>query len=163
MMTMIFKFVHMEARRNAADYCMTAPDGTIAEFSVENRTKEQNAKLWPMLQDVSIQVIWHGHRLTKEEWKDFFSAIILKQRVMPNPEGTGFIAVGGRTSKMSKQVFCELIELMYAFGADHDVIWSDPKTAKEFVTEAREYLDKLSRRVSKESCGVMVNEKAQID
>lgn len=144
----------MQARRNAADYCMTAPDGTVAEFSGENRTKEQNAKLWPMLKDISKQVIWHGYTLTDDEWKDFFSAIILKQKVMPNMEGTGFIAVGGRTSKMNRRVFAEMIELLYAFGADHDVIWSDPKHAKKMMQEAKEYLDKFNKRVSKESCGV---------
>ncbi len=121
----IFRFVHNEARRRAAEYCMTAPDGSIAEFKDANRTLEQNAKMWPMLTDISQQVEWYKNWLSKEEWKDFFSAIILKQRVVPNMEGTGFIAVGGRTSKMGKKLFAEMIELMYAFGADHGVVWSE--------------------------------------
>lgn len=149
----LFEFVHIQARREAAAYCMVAPDGSIAEFKRKTRTLDQNAKLWPMLADIRRQVIWHGHVLTDDEWKDFFSAIILKQRVIPNMEGTGFIAVGGRTSKMSKQVFCELIELMYAFGADHDVIWSDPKQAREMYSEAKGYLDRINSDASKESCG----------
>ena len=40
-------------------------------------------------------------------------------------DSTGFIAVGGRTSKMGKKMFSEMIELIYAFGADHYVIWSE--------------------------------------
>lgn len=126
----IFRFVHYEARKRAAEYCMIAPEGTIAEFKDETRTLEQNAKLWPMLTDISMQVEWYKNWLTKEEWKDFFSAIILKQKVVPNMEGTGFIAVGGSTSKMSKKMFSEMIELMYAFGAEHDVKWSEKSEAK---------------------------------
>lgn len=121
----IFRFVHMEARRRAAEYCMVAPEGSIAEFKDATRTLEQNAKMWPMLTDISKQVEWYKNWMTKEEWKDFFSAIILKQKVVPNIEGTGFIAVGGKTSTMGKKMFSEMIELMYAFGSDHDVEWSE--------------------------------------
>lgn len=121
----IFRFVHTEARRRAAAYCMVAPEGSIAEFKDATRTLEQNAKMWPMLEDISKQVEWYKNWLTQDEWKDFFSAIILKQKVVPNMEGTGFIAVGGRTSKMGKKMFSDMIELMYAFGSEHDVIWSE--------------------------------------
>lgn len=121
----IFRFVHNEARRNAAAYCMVAPEGSVAEFKDATRTLEQNAKMWPMLEDISKQVEWYKNWLTEDEWKDFFSAIILKQKVVPNMDSTGFIAVGGRTSKMGKKMFSEMIELMYAFGADHDVVWSE--------------------------------------
>ena len=120
----IFRFVHIEARRRAAAYCMTAPEGSIAEFKDATRTFEQNSKLWPMLDDISKQVEWYKNWLSREEWKDFFSAIILKQKVVPNMEGTGFIAVGGRTSKMGKKMFSEMIELIYAFGSEHGVVWS---------------------------------------
>ena len=121
----VFRFVHIEARRRAAAYCMIAPEGSIAEFGDATRTIEQNSKLWPMLDDISKQVEWYKNWLSREEWKDFFSAIILKQKVVPNMEGTGFIAVGGRTSKMSKKMFSEMIELIYAFGSEHGVVWSD--------------------------------------
>lgn len=130
----VFRFVHIEARRRAAAYCITAPEGSIAEFKDATRTIEQNSKLWPMLDDISKQVEWYKNWLSREEWKDFFSAIILKQKVVPNMEGTGFIAVGGRTSKMSKKMFSEMIELIYAFGSEHGVVWS----------EADNYSDKYS-------------------
>lgn len=127
----IFRFVHIEARRRAAAYCMTAPEGSIAEFKEATRTIEQNSKLWPMLDDISKQVEWYKNWLSREEWKDFFSAIILKQKVVPNMEGTGFIAVGGRTSKMGKKMFSEMIELIYAFGSEHGVVWSEPDNYSE--------------------------------
>ena len=127
----MFRFVHIEARRRAAAYCMIAPEGSIAEFGDATRTIEQNSKLWPMLDDISKQVEWYKNWLSREEWKDFFSAIILKQKVVPNMEGTGFIAVGGRTSKMSKKMFSEMIELIYAFGSEHGVVWSEPDNYSE--------------------------------
>lgn len=127
----VFRFVHIEARRRAAAYCMTAPEGSIAEFKEATRTIEQNSKLWPMLDDISKQVEWYNNWLSREEWKDFFSAIILKQKVVPNMEGTGFIAVGGRTSKMGKKMFSEMIELIYYFGTEHCVVWSEPDNYSE--------------------------------
>jgi hypothetical protein len=124
-----FRLVHQEARRRAAQQCMNAPDGWIVKFAEETRTLEQNSKLWPMLQDVSRQVEWYGQKLTDEEWKDVFTAALKRQKVVPGIDG-GFVVCGMRTSTMPKSLFCELLELIYAFGAQHGVVWSDPKEAR---------------------------------
>lgn len=89
------------------------------------RSLDQNALLWAVLTDVSRQVEWHGHRLTKENWKDIFTAALKRQQVVPGIDG-GFVVLGTSTSRMSKQEFSELIELIYAFGAEHGVEWSEP-------------------------------------
>lgn len=116
---------HQTARNLAAQACLEAPDGYVVEIKEKTRTLDQNSKLWPMLGDISKQVDWYGHKLSDEEWKDFFTAILKQQKVVPNMDSSGFIAVGGRTSKMGKKLFSEMIELMYAFGAEHDVVWSE--------------------------------------
>lgn len=126
----IFRLVHEQARRLAADYCRTAPDGFVVTVAEPTRTLDQNAKLWPMLQDISRQVDWYGQKLTDEEWKDVFSAALKKQKVVPGLDG-GFVVCGQRTSQMGKREFAELIELMYAFGAERDVRWSDPMMYRE--------------------------------
>ena len=90
----------------------------------ERRNKDQNSKLWPMLTDISKQVCWHGHWLTKDEWKDVMTAGMTQQKVVPGIEG-GFVVLGRSTSRMNKAVFCEFIELIYAFGSQHDVQWSE--------------------------------------
>ena len=101
--------------------------GAAALFVGEpRRTLDQNSKLWPMLQDVSRQVEWYGQKLKPEEWKDVFTAALKKQRVVPGLDG-GFVVLGARTSRMGKREFAELVELIYAFGAERDVVWSDPK------------------------------------
>lgn len=121
----IFRLVHDRARRLAAEFCMQAPDGWLARFSEPTRSLEQNAMLWAALADVSKQVEWYGQRLTAEEWKDVFSAALKKQKVVPGIDG-GFVVCGQRTSKMTKREFSELLELMFAFGAERGVVWSDP-------------------------------------
>ena len=119
-----FKFSHQEARRRAAEACMTAPDGYVCTISEDKRTLMQNAKLWPMLYDVSSQVDWYGEKLTAEEWKDVFTAALKKQKVVPGIDG-GFVVCGQSTSKMGKKEFADLIEIIYAFGSDKGVKWSE--------------------------------------
>lgn len=98
------------------------------------RTSDQNDKLWPMLRDISRQVEWYGNWLTEEEWKDVMTAALKKQRAVPGIDG-GFVVLGAHTSKMSKADLSDLIELLYAFGNDHGVKWSEP--AKKAYAEHR--------------------------
>jgi hypothetical protein len=35
--------------------------------------------------------------------------------------------LGEHTSRMSKAEMSELLELIYAFGAEHKVLWTDPQ------------------------------------
>ena len=44
-----------------------APEGHVVRITEGNRSLEQNAKLWPSLQDVSRQVVWHGSRLSPDD------------------------------------------------------------------------------------------------
>ncbi len=96
----------------------------------ETRTLDQNAKMWAMLTDVSKQVTWsvNGYmtNLSQEDWKDIFTAGLTKhQRVAQGIEG-GWVLLGSRTHKMKKDQLAELIEYIYAFGAQHDVKWTEP-------------------------------------
>lgn len=90
-----------------------------------DRTLEQNAKLWPMLTDIAKQVVWYGKTYDADGWKDILTGSLRKAEFVPNTEGTGFVAIGLRTSKMSRKQFSELIEFIYAFGASQDVCWSE--------------------------------------
>jgi hypothetical protein len=81
-----------------------------------------------MLGDVSKQVDWYGKRLGAEDWKNVFSASLRKLSVVPNLDGTGFVALGLSTSRMSKSELSDMLELMFAFGAERGVAWSEPET-----------------------------------
>ena len=113
------------ARQNAAKAVMEAPEGHIVTIQEPTRNLIQNSRLWASLSEVSRQVDWHGNRLTPEEWKDVFTAALKRQKVVPGIDG-GFVVIGARTSKMDKREFSELLELVYAFGAQHGVQFSDP-------------------------------------
>lgn len=121
---MIFRLAHEEARHRAIRACQEAPSGWVVIIREPTRTLGQNAKLWPMLQDISTQVDWHGQNLTPDEWKDVFSAALKKQKAVPGIDG-GFVVCGQRTSGMTKSEFSDLIELIYAFGAQYDVRWTE--------------------------------------
>lgn len=120
-----FVLAHKTSRQNAINAIMAAQDGFVVEIKEPTRNLEQNAKLWAMLSDVSRQVEWYGRKLSSEDWKHVFTAGLLKHDVVPNIDGTGFVVLGQSTSKMSKKMFSDLIELIYSFGAQHDVEWSD--------------------------------------
>ena len=84
------------------------------------RSLEQNRLMWANLEDIAQQVIWHGVKLDKQEWKDVLTAGLKKQKIVPGIEG-GFVVIGARTSKMSMAEMTELIELSSMFGAQQGV------------------------------------------
>ena len=93
----------------------------IAQVIKKNRRSVgQNS----LLSDISHQVEWHGEKMSKKDWKWVFTAAIRRQRMVPGVDG-GMVFLGEPTSGMSKQEMSDLIELVYAFGAEHGVEWSD--------------------------------------
>jgi hypothetical protein len=102
----------------------TAGDHWVVTISEPKRSLQQNALMWALLSDLADQVDWHGLQLTAENWKDMCTAAIKKQQVVPGLDG-GFVVLGTSTSKMSKLEMNELIEFIYAFGAQHGVKFTD--------------------------------------
>jgi len=101
-----------------------AGGAVVVTLGREKRSLDQNSKLWPMLTDISDQVEWTGRLLTKEDWKEIITAGLKQQKAVPGIDG-GFVVLGARTSTMSKEEFSNLIELIYAFGAQQGVNWSE--------------------------------------
>lgn len=130
-MKRIFIMAHAQARTNAIQAVKNAPEGWRVTVGEPTRSLDQNARLWAMLGDISRQVDWYGKKLSPEDWKHVFSSSLRKLEVVPNLDGTGFVALGLSTSKMSKRELGDLMELMAAFGAEREVIWTDPKWAAE--------------------------------
>ena len=109
----------------------------VLSLGREGRSTDQNSRLWATLKDVSDQVNWYGQFLTPEDWKHVFSAALEKQKLVPGIDG-GFVMCGISTSKMSKQKFSDLLEIINAFGAEQGVKWSDPalEAFAEYMTHA---------------------------
>lgn len=89
------------------------------------RTLEQNKKMWAMLHDVAKQVRWHDQKLSAEDWKHVFTASIKGQRIVPGLDGE-LVVLGVSTSNESIKFMSDMIELMYSFGSEQFVMWSDP-------------------------------------
>lgn len=108
------------ARNNALEAVRNAQDGMCVEIKPKTRSLDQNSLLWPLLQCLSDQVDWYGYKLTPDEWKDVMSAALKKSKIVPGIDG-GFVAIGLRTSQLSKKDFSDLVEIILAFGAEKGV------------------------------------------
>jgi hypothetical protein len=120
--------INSEATRQRAIAIIKAlPLTPVCEVLVKEhkstRNLEQNAKMWAVLSEVSRDVEWYGQKLTKEEWKDVFTASLKRLKVIPGIDG-GFVVIGAHTSKMSIAEMSEMIECAVAFGTQHGVKWS---------------------------------------
>jgi hypothetical protein len=113
-------------RDKAIRWCSQIRDGTRVTFKAPRRSLDQNANMWSMLTDISRQVKWHGYDLSPDDYKCLFTAGLRKAFVVPDLENTSFVMLGLRTSDMSVEEMSNMIELMFKFGAEHNVTWTDP-------------------------------------
>lgn len=115
-------------QREYAQRCINeAPDGYAVQIAKPTRTLDQNAKLWPMLEDLQRQVPALKPYTTEDIKLRFLNALGVEMRFLPVLEGEGAFPVGLRSSTLTKEQFSGLIELLYEFGARHDVRWSEPQ------------------------------------
>lgn len=95
----------------------------------DRRTSDQNRMMWALLTDLANQVEWpvdgRMQKLSPDDWKHILTAGLKKhQRVAAGIEG-GFVILGQYTHKMNKAEMNELMDLILAFGAQHEVKWSE--------------------------------------
>ena len=109
---------------------LLAGNKLVLTIEQEKRSQEQNQLMWSVLTDLSRQVMWHGQKLTKEEYKDLLTAGLKKQRAIPGLDG-GFVVLGSSTSKMTKQEMTDLITLAHAFGDEREVKWSSTSIGEQ--------------------------------
>jgi hypothetical protein len=123
-----FVLSHAVARQNAAKEVMNAPEGYAVTIKEADRTLEQNAAQWPILQAFSQQLLWpvNGQmvKMTDEEWKDVLTAAFegeTKPKLAMGING-GVVMLGKRTSKFGKKRFSEWLEFLHAVTADKGVV-----------------------------------------
>lgn len=122
----VFRLVHSQARHNAAEAVRAAPDGYCVTVSEPNRSLEQNAAQWPILQAFADQLQWpvNGQMvwLSAEEWKDILTAAFYGENVrLAQGLNGGVVMLGRRTSKFSKKEFSDWLEFLHATAAARDV------------------------------------------
>lgn len=112
------------SRQKAIEAVQNAGDDYTVTVQEPTRSGSQNRLMWALLTDISIQVVWHGQKLTPENWKDIVTAGLKKQDVVPGLDG-GFVVLGTSTRRMTKLEMNELIEFIYYVGAKYDVKFSE--------------------------------------
>ena len=101
----------------------------LAQVSLRSPYREEGAHVEVRLVDGRVEWSVNGARalLEPEDWKDILTASLRKHHRIAEGIDGGFVFLGMRTSKMTKDQMIELIELMYAFGAEREVKWSEPE------------------------------------
>lgn len=120
-----FYLVSQKVKENALEAVRHAPPGYIVEIKEGKRTAAQNRLLWQALTDVAQQVEWYGQYLENTDWKDIFTASLRKSKVVPGIDAGTFVVTGLHTSKMSKSELSALMDLIFAFGAERGVVFTD--------------------------------------
>ena len=96
------------------------------EIGEPNRSLEQNAAQWPILQCWAKQKKWpvNGELvyMTKDEWKDVLTAAF-RQEDMRFAKGLngGMVLLGASTRKFGKKEFGLWLEFLHAASAEHEV------------------------------------------
>lgn len=114
-------------RAKAKRWIDAAPAGTRVEFKASKRTLPQNALLWARLTTIAEEVVWYGRKLAADDWKDIFTASLRKARVVPGIDAGSFVPLGMRTSDMSKDEMGNLLDLIDAFAAEHNVVFKEER------------------------------------
>jgi hypothetical protein len=131
--------IHGErTRQGLAALAWKLPDGCSVEIRENTRTLPQNSRMWAILTEISKKVDWYGNRLSPEDWKTMFTAVLRKQRAVPGIEG-GFVVLGDSTSRMTKQEMSDLHELMTAFAAERGLLFPWDQDPEEQMREASRY------------------------
>jgi hypothetical protein len=113
-----------------ASFIQTAPIGCYVEVRKETRSDAQNRALHAALTDIANQVVWHGQTFNVVVWKRLCTAAWLREKgetpeLIPAIDGKGFDIIYERTSQMNKTQLSELLEWVYAFGAQNGVTFKD--------------------------------------
>lgn len=113
-------------RDRAAAWCRKVPPGARIEFKAAKRTLPQNDRMWAMLTDVAQQATHNGRRYTPDQWKVLFMHACGREvQFLPSLDGSTFIPWGQSSSDLSKQEMTDLIEFIFAWGAENGVMFRD--------------------------------------
>ena len=128
-MKQVFRLVHTEARRRATEAVRAAPDGYLVTVAQPTRNNDQNALLHAILTDVAAQCQWAGKAWDVDSWKRLMTAAWSRAHaqgvaMVPAIDGQGFDVLYQHTSKLTKGECADLCEYIFAWGAEHDVVWS---------------------------------------
>ena len=116
---------------------MTANPADWREAGTGRMTDAQRRMLNAVCGDLSRQLVWHGNRLSRDDWRHLLAGTMLGWRMMPaidRGEGAaGFIMLGGSSLDLTKTQATDAIACGLAIGDSPEsqglscapVRWSD--------------------------------------
>lgn len=115
------------SRQKAMHWAARAPVGTRIDFKEAKRTLPQNDRLWAMLTDVASQKEHAGRKYTPDQWKVLFMHACGREvQFIPALDNSTFIPWGQSSSDLSVGEMTELIEFIFAWGAENGVEFHEP-------------------------------------
>ena len=111
-------------RTLAKDMIDAAPVNAVVKISPEVRSLEANAKMWAMLSDIS-RAKPEGRRHTPEVWKCLMMHACGHEVAVETGLDNRPFPIGFHSSKLTKAQMSDLIEFIAAYGARHNVKWSE--------------------------------------
>ena len=125
-------FLVVPIQKQFAKQCIdAAPADYVVEIKQKTRTLEQSAKFHAMCTDVSKQCKYAGTKRSVQQWKLIFisgHSVATNQQAecVPGIEGE-FINLRESSADMGVKRLSSVIEYMLAWGAEHNVKWSEPE------------------------------------
>lgn len=101
-----------------------APVNAVVKIAPESRSTDQNNKMWAMLSDIS-RAKPEGRRHTPEVWKCLMMHACGHETAFETGLDDRPFPVGFHSSKLTKAQMSDLIEFIAAYGARHNVKWSE--------------------------------------
>lgn len=130
------RIIHIEDHRKSVldwtvDWIRRARLKSRVELRGPARTTEQNNKMWAMLTDIVEQKkTINGQQFDEEQWKCIFmKALGMEPGILPTLDGRDWFPISTSTSRLEPPQMAALIDFMFAWGAEHNVVWSDPALA----------------------------------
>ena len=128
-----FRLAHAQARKLAAECCLSAPDGWVVKISEPTRNLDQSAKFHAICNDISKAIPFAGKMRKPEQWKILLvsaHSVATKQgsEMVPGIEGE-WCNLRESTASMGVARMASLIEYALAYCAENGIML--PSTAKE--------------------------------
>ena len=116
-----------DIRSRAIRWVKAAPTGTRLEFKETKRTLPQNDRMWAMLTDISTQKSHYGNRYPPGIWKCLMMhACGHEVQFIPSLDCAEIIPMGYHSSDLGVSEMSELIEFMFSWGTQNNVVFHEP-------------------------------------
>ncbi len=117
-------------RERAVKWSRELPPGTRVEYKKAKRSIPQNDRMWAMLTDIATQKKHADRRYTTDQWKVLFMHACGREvQFLPALDGSTFVPWGQSSSDLSKEEMTEMIEFIFAWGAENGVVFHDTESA----------------------------------